>query len=81
MGIFQGPQSQLKELLKAYSQDVQIIFIGDPGIDQVRTLRQSYEQDVTSLFNIPSPDGDKQLVKDYGSLTRDFEKAIPCRIS
>jgi hypothetical protein len=73
----EGPEPHLTELLQAYNQDVQQIFIGDPAIDQARTLLQSYEQDVTSLFNISPPDGGKQLVKDFRSLTHDFEKAIP----
>jgi hypothetical protein len=33
--------------LNAYSQDVQQIFIGDPNLDQVRTLLQGYTDDVT----------------------------------
>ncbi len=65
---------QPRESLVSYVGDVNRIFVGDPNIDR---LLQSYEQDVTSLFSIPPPDGDKQLVKDFRSLTHDFEKAIP----
>jgi hypothetical protein len=38
-----------------YYRHVQRIFIGDPNIDQVRTLLQSYEQDVTTLFDTREP--------------------------
>jgi UDP-N-acetylglucosamine 2-epimerase len=71
-----GPAPHLRELLQAYSQDVRRIFIGDPGIDQVRTLLQSYEQDVTTIFEQNTPEPDKQLVKDFRGLTHDFEKAV-----
>ena len=63
-------------MLQAYSQDVQQIFIGDPGIVQVRTLLQSYEQDVTTIFEQNPPDPDKQLVKIFRSLTHNFVKAV-----
>jgi hypothetical protein len=66
----------IPEALNAYSQDVQQIFIGDPNLDQVRTLLQGYTDDVTRIFGIPPPDGDKQLIKDFRSLTHDFEKAV-----
>jgi hypothetical protein len=71
-----GPEPHLRELLQAYSQDVQRIFVGDPNIDQVRTLLQSYEQDVTTIFEQNPPEPDKQLVKEFRSLTHDFVKAV-----
>ena len=49
------------------------IFVGDPNIDR---LLQSYEQDVTTIFKQNPPEPEKQLVKDFRSLTHDFEKAI-----
>ena len=42
----------------------------------MRTLLQSYEQDVTRLFDTKPPDPEKQLTKDFRSLTHDFEKAV-----
>ena len=60
---------------EAYSQNVQRIFSGDPNINQVRTLLQSYEQDVTTIFDCQPPDLDKQ-VRYFRSLKNDFEKAI-----
>ena len=65
----------IPEALNAYSQDVQQIFIGDPNLDQVRTLLQGYSEDVTRIFDVQPPDPDKQ-VKDFRSLTHDFEKAV-----
>jgi hypothetical protein len=62
-----------RELLNAYVKDVDRILVGDPNIDR---LLQSYELDMTSLFSIPPPDGDKQLIKDFRSLTHNFEKAV-----
>jgi hypothetical protein len=59
-------------LLDAYSQDVQRIFVGDPNID---LLLQSYEQDVATIFDSQPPEPDKQI-KDFRSLTHDFEKAV-----
>jgi hypothetical protein len=40
----------IPEALNAYSLDVLRIFSGDPNIDQVRTLLQSYQQDVATLM-------------------------------
>ena len=40
----------IPEALNAYSLNVQGIFIGDPNLDQVKTL-QSYERDVTTIFD------------------------------
>jgi hypothetical protein len=50
----------IPEALNAYSLDVLQIFSGDPNIDQVRTLLQSYEQDVTTIFDVQPPEPDKQ---------------------
>ena len=72
----EGPQPHLRELLQAYSQNVQRIFVSDPNIEQVRTLLQSYEQDVTTLFDTQPPEPEKQFTKDFRSLTHDFEKAV-----
>jgi hypothetical protein len=71
-----GPQPHLRELLQAYSQNVQRIFIGDPNIDEVRTLLQSYEQDVTRIFDQSPPEPDKQLIKEFKGITKDFVKAV-----
>jgi hypothetical protein len=65
----------IPEALNAYSLNVQGIFIGDPNLDQVKTLLQSYERDVTTIFDQQPPEPDKQ-VKDFRSLTHDFEKAV-----
>jgi hypothetical protein len=76
IAAFEDPEN-IPEALNAYSLNVQRIFIGDPGIDEVRTLLQGYERDVTNLIDsVPPPDGDKQLVKDFRSLTHDFVKAV-----
>ena len=66
----------IPEALNAYSLDVQRIFIGDPNIDQVRTLLQTYEHDVITLFDTREPIPENQLVKQFRSLTHDFEKAV-----
>ena len=66
----------IPEALNAYSQGVQQIFIGDPRIDQVRSLLQGYTEDVARIFDVQPPEPDKQLIKDFRSLTHDFEKAL-----
>ena len=66
---------QPRELLVGYVGDVNTIFIGDPGIDEVRTLLQSYEQDVTRIFDVNPPEPDKQI-KDFRGVTHDFVKAV-----
>jgi hypothetical protein len=66
----------IPEALNAYSLDVLQIFSGDPNIDQVRTLLQSYEQDVITLFDTREPIPGNQLVKEFRSLTHDYEKAV-----
>ena len=55
-----------------YAGDVRSTFVGDPNIDR---LLQSYQDDVTTIFDINPPDPDKQ-VKDFRGLTHDFEKAV-----
>jgi hypothetical protein len=65
----------IPEALNAYSQGVLQIFIGDPGLDQVRTLLQGNTDDVTRILNQQPPEPEKQ-VKDFRSLTHDFEKAV-----
>lgn len=66
----------IPEALNAYSLNVQRIFIGDPNLDQVRTLLQSYEQDVTRIFDVNPPEPDKQLIKEFKGLTHEFVKAV-----
>lgn len=63
---------QPRELLVGYVGDVNTIFVGDPNIDR---LLQSYQDDVTTIFDSQPPDPDKQ-VKDFRSLTHDFVKAV-----
>jgi hypothetical protein len=63
---------QPRELLLGYVGDVNRIFVGDPNIDR---LLQSYQQDVTTIFDQQPPDPDKQI-KDFRGLTHDFEKAV-----
>jgi hypothetical protein len=41
-----------------------------------QTLTWCYEQDVTTLFDTQPPEPEKQLTKDFRSLTHDFEKAV-----
>jgi hypothetical protein len=71
--IKEGPQPHLRELLTAYVDDVNRIFLGGP--DTIPALLQSYERDLTTIFDQQPPDPDKQ-VKDFRSLTHDFEKAV-----
>lgn len=71
-----GPIPHLRELLTAYSEKVQRIFIGDPNIDQVKTLLQSYEQDVTRIFDVSPPEPEKQMIKEFKGLTHAFVKAV-----
>jgi len=63
---------QPRELLVGYVGDVRSIFVGDPNIDR---LLQSYQDDVTTIFDINPPDPDKQI-KDFRGLTHDFEKVV-----
>jgi hypothetical protein len=65
----------IPEALNAYSQGVLQIFIGDPGLDQVRTLLQGYTDDVTRILNQQPPEPEKQ-VKDFRSLTHDFVRGL-----
>jgi len=47
---------QPRELLVGYVGDVRSIFVGDPNIDR---LLQSYQDDVTTIFDINPPDPDR----------------------
>ena len=70
-----GDQNQSpgpRELLNAYAQNVDTIFIGDPNI---RTLLQGYTDDVTTIFDQQLPEPEKQ-VKDFRAATHDYEKAV-----
>ena len=67
-GLSPGP----RELLNAYVEDANRILVGDPNIDR---LLQSYQEDVTTIFDQQPPDPDKQI-KDFRSLTHDFVKAV-----
>ena len=49
------------------------IFLGGP--DTIPALLQSYERDVTTIFDTPPPEPDKQI-KDFRAVTHDFEKAV-----
>lgn len=70
--IKEGPQPHLRELLTAYVDDVNRIFLGGP--DTIPPLIQNYERDVTTIFDVSPPDPDRQ-VKDFRAVTHDFEKA------
>jgi hypothetical protein len=72
--IKEGPQPHLRELLAAYIDDVNRIFLGGP--DTIPPLLQNYEHDVTTIFDQSPPEPDKQLVKDFRAVTHDFEKAV-----
>ncbi len=71
-----GPIPHLRELLDAYSQNVQRIFVGDPNIDQVKTLLQGYQEDITRIFDVSPPEPDKQMIKEFKGITKDFVKAV-----
>lgn len=68
-----GPAPHLRELLSAYVDDVNRIFLGGP--DTIPVLLLSYERDVTTIFDQQPPDPDKQ-VKDFRAATHDFEKVV-----
>jgi hypothetical protein len=61
-----------RELLNAYVEDANRILVGHPNIDR---LLQSYQEDVTTIFDVSPPKPDKQI-KDFRSLTHDFVKAV-----
>ena len=67
-GLSPGP----RELLSIYVDDANRILGGDPNIDR---LLLSYEQDLTTIFDVQPPEPDKQI-KDFRSLTHDFVKAV-----
>jgi hypothetical protein len=72
----EGPQPHLRELLDAYVQDVNRIFLGGP--DTIPGLVEQYKQAVLPIFEIPPPDGDKQAqhdqIKEFRQLTKAFEQ-------
>lgn len=68
-----GPVPHLRELLLPYIEQTNMIFLGGP--DTIPPLTQSYERDVTTIFDSQPPEPDKQI-KDFRSLTHDFEKAV-----
>jgi hypothetical protein len=39
-------------------------------------LLQSYEQDVTRIFDQSPPEPDKQLIKEFKGITKAFVKAV-----
>ena len=61
-----------RELLNAYVEDANRILVGDPNIDR---LLQSYQEDVTTIFDQSPPEPEKQI-KDFRALTHDFVKAV-----
>jgi hypothetical protein len=75
----QGPQPHLRELLDTFDQKVVRLLFTDPWLDQVRTLLQTYEQDVLAVFTQP-PEPDKhQLhdqIKEFRQLTKAFGGSI-----
>ena len=58
-------QASVHNLLVGYVGDVNTIFIGDPNNDR---LLQSYQDDVTTIFDTNPPDPDKQI-RDFRGLT------------
>jgi hypothetical protein len=62
-----------RELLVAYIDDVNRIFLGGP--DTIPALLQSYQEDVTTIFDQNPPDPDKQI-KDFRAITHDFVKGV-----
>jgi hypothetical protein len=66
-----------RELLSAYVDDVNNIFLGGP--DTIPGLLEQYQQAVLAVFVEP-PDPDKQekhdQIKEFRQLTHTFEKAV-----
>ena len=62
-----------RDLLSAYVVDVNRIFLGGP--DTIPALLQSYQDDVTTIFDQNPPEPDKQI-KDFRAVTHDFVKAV-----
>src|ERR1041384_4203493 len=54
--IKEGPAPHLRELLTAYIDDVNRIFLGGP--DTIPPLLQNYERDVTTIFDSQPPEPD-----------------------
>ncbi len=76
IGTTEGPQPHLREMLQSYDEKVLRLFFTDPWLSQVKTLLQSYEQDVTTIFDQSPPEPDKQLKKDFKKLTHNFGNRI-----
>jgi len=75
--ISQGPAPHLRELLDAYVDDVNGIFLGGP--DTIPVLLEQYHQAVLAVFiNPPDPDKQQQhdQIKEFKDLTHTFEKAV-----
>ncbi len=73
----EGPIPHLRELVDAYAQDVNRIFLGGP--DTLPELLAQYQQEVLAVFQNP-PDPDKQQqhdqIKEFRQLTHTFEKSV-----
>ncbi len=69
-----GPAPHLRVLLQAYADGVNNIFLGGP--DTIPALLQSYERDVTTIFDQSPPEPEKQLKQDFKKLTHDFVKDV-----
>jgi hypothetical protein len=70
-----------RELLSAYVDDVNRIFLGGP--DTIPGLLEQYELAVLAVFQAP-PEPDKQAqhdqIKEFRQLTNGFEKGVLCLI-
>ena len=71
----EGPQPHLRELLSAYVDDVNRIFLGGP--DTLPELLAQYQQEVLAVFQSP-PEPDKQQlhdqIKEFKQLNKAFEQ-------
>ena len=71
----EGPEPHLRELLDAYAQEVDRIFLGGP--DTLPELLAQYQREVLAVFQNP-PEPDKQQlhdqVKEFRQLTKEFEQ-------
>jgi hypothetical protein len=79
--ISQGPIPHLRELLDAYAQDVNRIFLGGP--DTIPGLLEQYQQAVLAVFQTPPEPEKQQLhdqIKEFRQLTKDFEGAVAAAI-
>jgi hypothetical protein len=69
--IKEGPQPHLRELLAAYVDDVKQVNCRRSK----SRLFQSYQEDVTTIFDQQPPEPDKQI-KDFRAVSHDFKKAV-----